>query len=351
MVASLVEAAHSSGFNLDLSRARAGLTLAIDGAAYVLARYPNANPLYDLFPAGYAPAVKTLKDPRPVTSSASVTSSSPYVEQSHFPRYDRTARDPTTWHQGRGIGGVVVNDTRWEQHRWMPPYTGVAVHWGGYYREGAGSPHYWDQWMNYGYEITGRTDNAAAGTSELQFGRGGWQGLNEDSGSPNRPFYVFNVKEELDVPGEWWLDPESGDLHVFPNGTDVLGPNTVVSLSQLETVMTVQGEGPEEPVADVAIDGITITGTTPTFLRIDRPYAAPILNVAGWSVYLGAAVIVRDAARPSITRCTFMRTGGNAVLLRGSVVNASIKWNEFFETGDNGVVAWGEVRGADATYR
>lgn len=352
LVTNLVEAAQRQGVSLDLSRARTGLTVEIDAVPYTLARYPNANPVFDLFPAGYASTVDTLKDPRPAAPGTGVVSAKPFLPQSHFPTYERTVQDPKIWHQGHGVGGVVVNDSRWQDRKWTAPYTGVAVHWDGYFRQSKDVEHesYWDQWMNYGYEIVDRVDDPSDGSSKLLFGDGGWQGLNGDSGTPARPFYVYNVKEELDVPGEWWLDPATGDLHVLPNRTEPLGPSTIVALSQLETVLSVQGLGPEDPVSDVGIDGITFTGTTPTFLRKDRPYTQPILNVAGWSVYLGAAVVVRDATRPSITRCTFQRTGGNGVLLRGGVVNASIKWNEFTQTGDSGVVAWGEIRGPDATY-
>ena len=33
---------------------------------------------------------------------------------------------------------------------------------------------------------------------------------------PNMPFYVENVLEELDAPGEWFLDPREGKLYYMP---------------------------------------------------------------------------------------------------------------------------------------
>ena len=32
-----------------------------------------------------------------------------------------------------------------------------------------------------------------------------------------RPFYVFNLLEEIDQPGEWYMDSETGNLYVWPN--------------------------------------------------------------------------------------------------------------------------------------
>lgn len=34
--------------------------------------------------------------------------------------------------------------------------------------------------------------------------------------APNAPYYFFNVLEELDAPGEWYLDRENGMIYVYP---------------------------------------------------------------------------------------------------------------------------------------
>jgi len=54
------------------------------------------------------------------------------------------------------------------------------------------------------------TADAAAGTLTLTEKPGGY-GIKAD-----RPFYVLNLLEELDSPGEWFLDRDSGVLYVWP---------------------------------------------------------------------------------------------------------------------------------------
>lgn len=46
-----------------------------------------------------------------------------------------------------------------------------------------------------------------------------------------RPFFVLNLIEELDVPGEWWLDRSSGRLYLYPSGSL---SNAALAVSALE---------------------------------------------------------------------------------------------------------------------
>ncbi len=48
----------------------------------------------------------------------------------------------------------------------------------------------------------------------------------------NAPFYAFNLLEEIDVPGEWFLDRKSGVLYVYPpDGVTLNDPATKARLS------------------------------------------------------------------------------------------------------------------------
>jgi hypothetical protein len=70
--------------------------------------------------------------------------------------------------------------------------------------------------------------SGANGTA-LYFGYGGYQ---EARGSSihNNHFYVENIKEELDAPGEWFYDTSTSELLFWPNSTTAtLVPTTPVA--------------------------------------------------------------------------------------------------------------------------
>ena len=62
-------------------------------------------------------------------------------------------------------------------------------------------------------------------------------------------------------------DPSNGNstLYFYPNGTTPLPPSVVVPV--METVIAVQGSGPEHPAVNITISGITIAHSASTFLE------------------------------------------------------------------------------------
>jgi len=52
-----------------------------------------------------------------------------------------------------------------------------------------------------------------------------------------RGFYVYNLLEEIDTPGEWYLDASSGQLYVWP--PDAISPSTDIQVSMLEAPVAV----------------------------------------------------------------------------------------------------------------
>lgn len=54
--------------------------------------------------------------------------------------------------------------------------------------------------------------------------------VNLRHGSPLRGYYVYNLLEEIDMPGEWFLDDKTGKLYIWPP-SDISGADIQVSLS------------------------------------------------------------------------------------------------------------------------
>lgn len=70
---------------------------------------------------------------------------------------------------------------------------------------------------------------------------------------PGADYYIFNVPEELDSPGEWYLDRESGVVYLYPAG-DMQNAEIMISLSA-EDLVTVSG------AEHLRFSGLSVRGT------------------------------------------------------------------------------------------
>jgi hypothetical protein len=69
-------------------------------------------------------------------------------------------------------------------------------------------------------------------------------------------FYIENVLEELDAPGEWFYDADKQLLYVYPNGTDLT--SAVVTLPIANAIVTVNGTA-ASPAQNISFIGLTFT--------------------------------------------------------------------------------------------
>jgi len=72
--------------------------------------------------------------------------------------------------------------------------------------------------------------------------------------SKNGTYYFYNVLEELDEPGEWYLDREKGLLYFWPPEGDFADARIDISLC---TDTLIQGEG----LKNITFEGLTLQGT------------------------------------------------------------------------------------------
>jgi hypothetical protein len=121
-------------------------------------------------------------------------------------------------------------------------------------------------------------------------------------------FYAYNLLEELDKPGEWYLDRKSGVLYIIP---PVNNPDEKVYLSLLE-----------EPF--IAVDGssnLSIEGIEFGYTR-------------------GTGVTVSNSDNISIFNCRLGNTGGAGISINGGSSNAVIDC-EVFNNGSGGISVGG----------
>lgn len=126
----------------------------------------------------------------------------------------------------------------------------------------------------------------------------------------NMPYHAFNLLEEIDQPGEWYLDRKAGILYMYPPSD----PNAAdVQLSML-------------PEAFVEMDGVswvTLEGLT-------------------FDLGRGNGIVIREGESCLIAGCTVSRIGGTGVTIDGGR-NHGVLSSDLHTLGRNGT--W--VKGGD----
>ena len=183
----------------------------------------------------------------------------------------------------------------------------------------------------------------------LWFGQGGFQmGAKyfEDPAKIEKEsrFFVENVFEELDAPGEWYLDVRAGILYYKPNpGTDMT--RALVQAPVLEQLVRFEGSQ-DDPVRHIALEGFRLTQTASTFLG---EYDIPSLS--DWAVHRGGTVFLEGTRDCAVRGCWFDAVGGNAVFVNNYNRGASVTGCKFTETGDSAICLVGTLGATNGTRR
>ncbi len=145
---------------------------------------------------------------------------------------------------------------------------------------------------------------------------------------PGNRYYVSNLLEELDTPGEWYLDRESGTLYYWPKDTDFTKAGVVAPA--LDRVVDFVSDAEKNAfVSHIIIRGFTITDTTysPEIPSLYTPQ--------------DAAIWLRDAKNCVIEGNRFINIGGYGVCLTGLSNSNKIILNEIAYGGQGGVLVLG----------
>lgn len=123
---------------------------------------------------------------------------------------------------------------------------------------------------------------------------------------PHAPYYFYNVFEELDAPGEWYLDREKGLLYLYP-AADL--STAVIHLSIIsESVFTAKN------VSHLTLRGITFTGTRADAVTLSGNHLTVetccVKNVAGCAFSANGTQI-------TIRGCDIHHTGKGGIEIHG----------------------------------
>ena len=129
-----------------------------------------------------------------------------------------------------------------------------------------------------------------------------------DGYSPGKRYYAFNVLEELDEPGEWYLDRKSGLLYFWPPAPLRSG-TAMVSLLE-EPLIVLDG------ASQVTLRGLTLECARADGIDIrggagDRVEHCTVRNLGN------VGINVASGDHHTISRCEISQIGESAVILQG----------------------------------
>ena len=183
-------------------------------------------------------------------------------------------------------------------------------------------------WGDFSYLITGKDD---AGKLTMQ---GGWQG--NRSAKPNTKYrFVENIFEELDSPGEWFLNTSTHTLYFYPPAGLNLSTATIEAPT-LKNLIEFHGSQ-QSPVKFVNFKGITFRHTLRTFMETKEP-----LLRTDWTIYRGGAVFFNGSQDCGIDNCYIDQVGGNAVFVNNYNRRVTISNTRIDKAGASGVMFCGD---------
>ena len=156
-------------------------------------------------------------------------------------------------------------------------------------------------WGGWQFSVASHQPN----TSELLFGYGGFQEARGSGVKKGQHYFIENVLEELDTPGEWFLDSKQATpvLYFWPNSTAASDAASTASpaapaevvLPLLDTLVSVDG------ATNLSFTGLEFTETRATFLEM---YEVP--SGGDWSIHRCG---LRILASHSIPLCALFVAG------------------------------------------
>ena len=183
------------------------------------------------------------------------------------------------------------------------------------------------EWGGMHYVITGK------GADNKVTYEGGWQN--------NRPMgmhdirFVENIFEELDAPGEWFLDAKNSLLYFYPP------PGLDLATATLESVRLrhlIEFRGTEQaPVRFVSFKGVTFRHAARTFMENKEP-----LVRSDWTTYRGGAIFLNGTEDCALEDCFLDQLGGNAIFVNNYNRRVTVRGCHIAQAGANGVAFVGD---------
>ncbi|HEY3863274.1 MAG TPA: right-handed parallel beta-helix repeat-containing protein [Verrucomicrobiae bacterium] len=187
-------------------------------------------------------------------------------------------------------------------------------------------------WGDFTWRITGKD---AQGELALE---GGWQ--NNRGSAPNAEIrFVENIFEELDSPGEWFLNNKTHTLYFYPPaGLDLA--RATVEATVLRGLVEFRGSE-EKPVRFVTLRGLAFRQAARTVMETKEP-----LLRSDWRIFRGGAILFNGAEDCALEHCLIDQAGGNAVFVNNYNRRVAVRACHVAKAGASGVCFVGDPHAA-----
>jgi hypothetical protein len=211
-------------------------------------------------------------------------------------------------------------------------------------------------WGDFTWRITGTDTN---GTLTKV---GGWQ--NNRGGGINQGIqFVENIFEELDAPGEWFLNSKTHTLYFYPPaGLDL--KNAVIEATHLRTLVEFRGDVVAQasrlfdenqkrtgetpvpliewhPVKWITLRGLTFRQAARTVMDTKEP-----LVRTDWAIYRGGAIFFNGAENCALEDGFIDQVGGNAIFVNNYNRRVAIRGTQIARAGASGICFVGDPQAA-----
>jgi hypothetical protein len=188
------------------------------------------------------------------------------------------------------------------------------------------------RWGDFTWRITGKDTN-----NQVKL-EGGWQNNRGAAAHPQLRF-VENIFEELDAPGEWFLNSKTHTLYFYPPaGLDL--EKAVVEATRLRTLVEFRGDQ-TNAVKWITLRGLIFRQAARTVMDTREP-----LLRSDWAIYRGGAIFFNGAEDCALEDSFIDQVGGNAVFVNNYNRRVAIRGTQIAKAGASGICFVGDPQAA-----
>ena len=187
-------------------------------------------------------------------------------------------------------------------------------------------------WGDFTWRITGKDTNNRV---KLE---GGWQN-NRGAAAHKSIRFVENIFEELDAPGEWFLNSKTHTLYFYPPaGLDL--KTAVVEPTRLRTLIEFHGDE-TNAVKWITLRGLVFRQAARTVMDTREP-----LVRSDWAIYRGGAIFFNGAEDCALEDSFIDQVGGNALFVNNYNRRVTIRGTQIAKAGASGICFVGDPQTA-----
>eukprot|EP01060_Flectonema_neradi_P039947 TRINITY_DN896_c1_g1_i2.p1 TRINITY_DN896_c1_g1~~TRINITY_DN896_c1_g1_i2.p1 ORF type:complete len:953 (+),score=255.36 TRINITY_DN896_c1_g1_i2:56-2914(+) len=154
-------------------------------------------------------------------------------------------------------------------------------------------------------------------------------------------WWIENVLEECDSPGEYFYDEEKSLLYYSFNGTAPTGQEQFVA-TNTKVLFNITGTM-KAPVKNIVIRGLTIRDTAYTYLGTTKADVHSMPTGGDWGLQRSGAILIEGSEFVTVDTNLITRIDGNGIFLSNYNRNATISNNELSWIGDSAMASWGST--------